>query len=239
MIILGIDTSGKSGGIALARANADAFTLLESAPIEGGTFSSQLIPLLAELLSKHALKKEDIGGFAVASGPGSFTGLRVGLAAVKGLAEILGKPIATVSVLEALAVSAAKTEQAPSLPGTRVIAILDAQRGEAFLGEYEVAAGRAKMMREELHTLAGLFTEVRKAASGTRVVTSDASIAAALAEVGIACETVARPAAPEIARIGAGKLARDETVSVEQLDANYIRNTDAQIFSKPEAAKKT
>jgi len=71
MIILGIDTSGKSGGIAMARADGEQFTLLESAPIEGGTFSSQLIPLLAALLKKHNLKKEDIGGFAVAIGDGN------------------------------------------------------------------------------------------------------------------------------------------------------------------------
>lgn len=227
MIILGIDTSGKSGGIALARAEGDGFTLLEAAPIAGGTFSSQLIPLVAELLSKHKLKKEDIGGFAVASGPGSFTGLRVGLAAVKGLAEVLGKPIAAVSVLEALALAA-------GVEG-KVFAILDAQRQEAYLGEYEIAGGRAhaKMLREELHTLAGLIAEARKAGAGTRLVTCDAGIAAALAEVGLACATVARPGAAEMARIGAAKLARGETVTVEQLDANYIRVSDAQIFAKP------
>lgn len=243
MIILAIDTSGKSGGIALARAVDADFTLLESAPIAGGTFSSQLIPLVSELLRKHGLKKEDIGGFAVASGPGSFTGLRVGLAAVKGLAEVLRKPIATVSVLEALAVIATvetpllasqKTGQAPSLPKSKVMAVLDAQRGEAYLGEYEIAGGHATKLREELHTIAGLVSEVRKAETGAEsVVTCDTTIATALAEVGLACVTVSRPGAAEVARIGAVKLARGETVTVEELDANYIRNTDAQIFAKP------
>src|SRR4051794_6701405 len=106
MIILGIDTSGKHGGIALGRAEDDRFTLLGESPIEGGTFSAQLIPQVAGLLAEHMLKKEDIAGFAVASGPGSFTGLRIGLAAVKGLAEILRKPIAAVLGLGGCVVAA-------------------------------------------------------------------------------------------------------------------------------------
>ena len=83
MLILGIDTSGKSGGIALAEGDEQAFSVLESSPIAGGTFSAQLVPSVASLLAKHGFAANDLDGFAVASGPGSFTGLRVGLSAVK------------------------------------------------------------------------------------------------------------------------------------------------------------
>ncbi|MBI2677929.1 MAG: tRNA (adenosine(37)-N6)-threonylcarbamoyltransferase complex dimerization subunit type 1 TsaB [Candidatus Koribacter versatilis] len=222
MIILGIDTSGKQGGIALWRDGE----VLDSAPIEGGTFSAQLIPLVSQLLAKNKLEKEDIEGFAVASGPGSFTGLRVGLAAVKGLAEILGKPIATVPVLEALAIVS-------GVKGN-VVAILDAQRQEAYVGEYDAADGGAKMLREELHTQAGMIDRARKASeAGVAVVTSDSSIASVLAGAGLVVIIVERPGAAEMARTGAGKIARGETVTVEQLDANYIRVTDAEIFAKP------
>lgn len=224
MIVVGIDTSGKQGGIALARDGA----LLEASPIAGGTFSAQLIPQLAELLAKHKLRKEDIGGFAVASGPGSFTGLRVGLAAVKGLAEILGKPIATVSVLEALALEAGAEG--------KVAAALDAQRSEVFFGEYEVWHGRARMLREELLAQPDFVAHVRgEAQPVAHLVTCDASIAALLRAAGVPFASAARPGAAEIARIGAGKLERGETVTVEQLDANYIRRSDAEIFSKPVA----
>ena len=111
MILLAIDTSGKEGSIAVARAPENSretseLTILEVVPLEGGTFSAQLVPQIASLLAKHGLSKNDIAAFAVASGPGSFTGLRVGLAAIKALAEILGTPIAAVSRLEALARSA-------------------------------------------------------------------------------------------------------------------------------------
>lgn len=98
MLLLATDSSGRSGSIALARGNADnSCELLEVVPLAGGTFSAQLVPQIAALLAKHGFGKHDIGAFAVASGPGSFTGLRIGLAAIKGLAEILEKPIAAVS----------------------------------------------------------------------------------------------------------------------------------------------
>src|SRR5579859_2209363 len=106
MLILAIDTSGKQGSVALARAEANKFDLIASTAVEGGTFSAQLVPQIAKLLASQDLKKEQIDLFAAASGPGSFTGLRVGLAAIKALAEVLKKPIVTVSLLQALAASA-------------------------------------------------------------------------------------------------------------------------------------
>ena len=129
MLILAIDTSGQSGGITLAEAYAGSFRVIESAAIAGGTFSAQLIPTLAALLKKHGHGVKDLGGFAAASGPGSFTGLRVGLSAIKGLAETLQKPIATVSVLEALASLADRDIG-------NIAAAMDAGRKEVFLGVY-------------------------------------------------------------------------------------------------------
>src|SRR5258707_7627233 len=125
MLILAIDTSGQSGGITLAEAEQKSFRLVESSPIAGGTFSAQLIPTLAALLRKHGYGVKDIGGFAAASGPGSFTRLRVGLSAIKGLAETLHRPIAGVSLLEAPA------SQADCAGGT--CAPLDARRQATFL----------------------------------------------------------------------------------------------------------
>jgi len=101
MILLAIDSSGREGSLALARAENSGLEIIEVVSLDGGNFSAQLVPQIAALLSKHSLARRDIGGFAVTVGPGSFTGLRVGLAAVKGLAEALEKPIAAVSRLEA------------------------------------------------------------------------------------------------------------------------------------------
>ena len=87
MLILATDTSGEHGSIALVRCAANTSSTLQVVPLEGGTFSAQLVPQIAELLAKHGLSKADLDAFAVATGPGSFTGLRVGLAAIKALAE--------------------------------------------------------------------------------------------------------------------------------------------------------
>jgi tRNA threonylcarbamoyladenosine biosynthesis protein TsaB len=239
VLILAIDTSGPSGGITLAEADAQSFRVIESAAIAGGTFSAQLIPTLAALLKKHGYGVKDLGGFATASGPGSFTGLRVGLSAINGLAETLHQPIATVSVLEALASLADHT-------GT-IAAAMDAGRKEVFLGIYrrnaEASAENSGpqtgahsdhalfKQREELLTqqdfLATLGTE-RPAV----IITSDAPLAELASASHSAVLVVTRPGSEVVACIGAGKLLSGESVSVEALDANYLRRSDAEIFFK-------
>src|SRR5208282_6903473 len=103
-LLLAVDTSGKNGSLALARVtpgqSETGISVLEVVPLTGGAFSAQLVPEIAALLRKHGYGKRDLGAFAVASGPGSFTGLRVGLAAIKALAEALRKPIVAISLLE-------------------------------------------------------------------------------------------------------------------------------------------
>jgi tRNA threonylcarbamoyladenosine biosynthesis protein TsaB len=223
MLVLGIDTSGKSGGVTLAEAGEHGFRVLGSASIQGGTFSAQLVPTVASLLQQHGPGVRDLDGFAVASGPGSFTGLRVGLSAVKGLAEVLHKPIVTVSLLEALA-SLSPVEG-------RVIAALDAGRTEVFFGQYDVADGAVTRIREQLLSGAD-FAEQVTSATGSMVVTSDVNIAEAASLIQRKTQLVERPDSSAIARIGARKLLAGESVPVEALDANYLRRSDAEIFFK-------
>lgn len=227
MLILAIDTSGQSGGITLAEADAGSFHVIESAAIAGGTFSAQLIPTLATLLKKHGYGVKDLGGFAAASGPGSFTGLRVGLSAIKGLAETLHKPIATVSVLEAMASLADRTG--------KIAAAIDAGRKEIFLGLYQASGENPDrtllMQREELlkqqDFLATLVTE-----QPAVIITSDPALAELASGSHSAVLTVTVPGSEVVARIGAAKLLAGDTVSVEALDANYLRRSDAEIFFK-------
>jgi tRNA threonylcarbamoyladenosine biosynthesis protein TsaB len=220
MLLLAIDTSGKQGSIALAEGDANKFHVLDVVPISGGTFSAQLIPQVAELLTKHKRSKQDLGGLAVASGPGSFTGLRVGLAAAKALGEVLKLPIAAVSVLEAMA-------QASGSKG-RVLAALDASRNEVFAGEYQVDS-EARMVGEWLLAQEELVSRARDA----QVVTCDNAIADLLSGRGVSAVSIERPRSDAIAGIGLRKIIAGQTVSVEALDANYIRRSDAEIFSKP------
>lgn len=224
MLLLGIDTSGKHGSLALARGDARKFTVLEVVPLVGGTFSAQLIPQIAALLAKHRLKKEDVDAIAAVSGPGSFTGLRVGLAAVKALAEVLGKPIAAVSLLEAVAVDSGQEG--------KVVAALDAGRSEVFAAEFEVKGGEAELCHECLFTLEE-FADVLRT-SGRHAVTPDESVVGALKERGVAeaVGVVSRPRSDAIARLGLRKILAGRTVTPGELDANYIRRSDAEILKK-------
>jgi tRNA threonylcarbamoyladenosine biosynthesis protein TsaB len=223
MLILAIDTSGQSGGLTLAQADATGFRVIESAVIAGGTFSAQLIPTLAGLLKKHGYRAADIGGFAAASGPGTFTGLRVGLSAIKGLAEALHQPIVTVSVLEAMASLA-------DHQGT-IAAAMDAGRKEIFLGVFEKSELALIKQSEELLSQASFLARLKNQ-EPVWFVTSDAHLAELAAESNSAVTVVARPGSDVIARIGAGKLLAGETVLVEELDANYLRRSDAEIAFK-------
>lgn len=191
--------------------------MLEVVPLAGGTFSAQLVAQISELLQKHGFSKNHLDGFAVASGPGSFTGLRVGLAAIKALAEVLGKPIAAVSLLEVVALAARASG--------KVTAAMDAGRGEVYVGEYEVANGRARFIHEELLGREELACRVVEGV----IATPDMNVVNDLA----AAVEVQRPRSDAIARLGWEKIQSGEIVSPEELEANYIRRSDAEIFSKP------
>jgi tRNA threonylcarbamoyladenosine biosynthesis protein TsaB len=232
MLLLSIDTSGKNGSLALARVTPGhgEAGVVEVVPLAGGTFSAQLVPQISTLLLKHGYTKSDLAAFAVVSGPGSFTGLRVGLAAIKALAEVLRKPIAAVSLLEAVAWSS-------PIRG-RVLAALDAGRGEIYAGDYErgghesgdaTQESRVRMHSERLLTREALLAE----AKGRTVVTPDAALGEIVKAAGIPCHRIDYPDSGVIARLGWQHIERGQTVRPDQLEANYIRRSDAEIFSQP------
>jgi tRNA threonylcarbamoyladenosine biosynthesis protein TsaB len=222
MLLLAADTSGKHGTIALARADQHNFAAIEVVPLVGGTFSAHLVPQIAGLLSRHAFSKHNLDAFVVASGPGSFTGLRVGLAAIKGLAEVLHKPIAAVSLLEVLAVSA-------QVEG-RLLAALDAGRRQAYVGEYDVSRGHARLQRESLLNEEELVALART--QSPALVTPDQLVMDWARTHALEVSAVERPRGDLLARVGLQKLLAGETVSPADLEANYIRRSDAEIFSK-------
>jgi|SRR5580658_324977 tRNA threonylcarbamoyladenosine biosynthesis protein TsaB len=229
MLILAADTSGKQGSIALAECGApDTCAVIEVLPLAGGAFSAQLVPQIAALLEKHGHTKSDLGALAVVSGPGSFTGLRVGLAAIKALAEALQKPIVAVSLLEAVGCSGVLKGSAHG----RVLSALDAGRGDVYVGDYEL--GPSIRMNVQMHS-EGLLSreEFLAEAKGKAVVTPDAGLAGAVGAAGIQVEQIEYPDSGLIARLGWEHLQRGDTVRPEELEANYLRHSDAEIFSKP------
>jgi len=157
----------------------------------------------------------------VASGPGSFTGLRVGLAAIKALAEVLGRPIAAVSLLEAVAVASGARG--------KVMAVLDAGRGELYVGEYDVTGELAKCLQERIL----VRDQLEQTLDGSATVTPDANVAELARGAGLKVHEIERPRSDAIARVGWKKILAGDTVSPEALEANYIRRSDAEIFAGP------
>lgn len=226
MLICAIDTSGREGSLSLAEGNDRSFEVLHFAPIAGGTYSAQLIPTLSAALANTGKRKSEIGLFAVASGPGSFTGLRVGLSTVKALAEVLHIPVVAISVLEAIAFAARKQGN--------VLAALDAQRNEVYVGEFEITnMGSIKTLHEALATIPDFLTWLSARTPVPVTYTPDSTIGSRIRDSGSPAEHVSRPAADLYARLGLQKFQAGDVASIETLDANYIRRSDAEIFSAP------
>ena len=224
MIVFTIDTSGRNGSLGLAKRDGGNARVLAEESLMGGQYSAELIPKFAAMLERCGLKKNDVDAIAVVAGPGSFTGLRVGLAAAKGLSEILGKPLTALSALELVAVSA-------SADGA-FLAALDAGRNELFLGHCEVSSNF------EVRTLAELLVKQADLAEraneiGVPLVTPDEKIAAFAEPAGLRVQRVPTPGPETAARLAFAQLDRGATVRADDLDANYIRRSDAELFSTP------
>ncbi len=223
MLVIAVDTSGRNGTVALCRGDHDKFEVLQRTFLAGGTYSAQLMPSISTALRQHNVDKTQIDGFVVVSGPGSFTGLRVGLATVKGLCEVLHKPLVTVSMLEALA-------QIYGHAGETVFAILDAGRGEVYVGEYRVSSGGAHRENEYI----AKSNDFAAKASGIEgnLLTPDAAVSELVAAKS-KLRLVAPLQADEIGKIGLRKLLAGDVVDPATVDVNYIRRSDAEIFSTP------
>jgi tRNA threonylcarbamoyladenosine biosynthesis protein TsaB len=193
------------------------------------------------LLKESSLLLSDFDLFAVVAGPGSFTGLRVGLAAVKGWAEVYRKPVAAISALEAVA---AQSDSAARL----LIPVLDARRGQIYFGFYRPATGsqdsalaldgqECVMTRDE-------FVEIvrtHRADSETVIVTPEPALVSgalhaleALRGSGarISVEQVSAILAPAVGRLGHLHAQRGELADALSLDANYVRRSDAELHLK-------
>ena len=249
MLILSIDTSSADASVALLRGDenaprgeGDTLQTIELAALPGGHASEQLLPTVASMLERHGLPRQSIELLAVASGPGSFTGLRVAVATVKGLAQAFASPLVAVSVLKALALAA-------NVEG-RLLPVVDAQRKEVFFGEYVVtglsATGlSAVMQREGLAAFEDFARAVERAEEfppESVIVTHDAKLAEALTsaihDASRKVLLVAHPNAVDYARIALARHLAGEHDDPSTLDANYLRRSDAEIFSAPRTAPK-
>jgi tRNA threonylcarbamoyladenosine biosynthesis protein TsaB len=218
--VLGIDTCGPTGSVALARLTGESVEILGQTELEGRSYSATLLAAVAELLAQNRVNLRELAGIVVVNGPGSFTGVRVGLGTVKGLAEGVQLPVKAVSRLEVLAAKA----------GTRSAA-LDAHRHEVFLR----VSGAGLEPREMLAGSAE-FAEANPAPE--RVAICDEAAQIVLKAAWPAAELVwsAPPDAADALRICALRLAAGEHADVAALDGHYLRRSDAEIFGEAAAA---
>ena len=195
------------------------------------TYSSRMFRQLDFLLAELKLTHNAFDLFAVNSGPGSFTGLRVGLTAAKGWAEAYSKPVAAISGLEAVA--------AQFQSGTVLVPVIDARRGQLYFGFYrreEERLAREGDERvatpEEFLSALAQFREYCQ----TILVSPDAEIMARVAERSptgmLAYQHVSNVLAPVIGQLAYERAKRGEVVDAVALDANYVRRSDAELHWK-------
>jgi len=215
MRLLMIQTAGAEGSVALGDADA-AQTIVATEMLPGRTSSERLVPAVRRLMAASGWKLSELAAVVVVHGPGSFTGVRVGVSAAKGLSEAGSVPLIAVSRLALLAGSVGDVGQA-------VHAVLDAGRGEFYYGEY---VGRS-CVREVLMSA----QDVIVAASDALVVVCETRVAESLAE--LRPRLVEEPSAGDALPFAVERVASGEFDDAATLDANYLRRTDAEIFAKP------
>ncbi len=218
-IVLGVDTCGPEGSVALGRLDAaGAVEMVGEIELEGRSYSSRMVAAIAELLHGAGLRIGDVNAIVTVNGPGSFTGVRVGLAAVKGLAEAVGMGIVAVSRLEVLSAKAGGASAA-----------LDAHRHEVFL-----RLGGAGVAAREL--LAGVDELNAIDLAGGQVAVCDEAAGLLLESAWPSAELVRRsaPTAGDALQLCAARVV-GEFADLVLLDGHYLRRSDAEIFG--EAAK--
>jgi tRNA threonylcarbamoyladenosine biosynthesis protein TsaB len=218
-LILAVDTTHAQGSLALARAG----DLLEEVALESPSgFAHVIYSHLEGLLGRHRVSVDDVDCFAAASGPGAFTGVRVCLACVKGLAEAAGKPAVAVSNLAAIASFGTAPLRA---------AMFDARRGEIYAAVYD---DTGHLVRPE--TVAAPARWLEALPEGVELVAPDFSPfadALAVSRFHDARRTTApRALAAAIARIAWQRWQAGEATDPAALDANYIRRSDAELLWK-------
>ena len=219
MILMCVDTSGPSAGLALVR---DGELIYEATLVNSLTHSVNLMPKAEEALRSSGLEMKDIGLFAAVAGPGSFTGVRIGVAAVQGMAQGLNKLCLPVNALEALAFGLLCDEHV-------VCPIRDARAGQVYGAAFR--AGR-RLMEDAVLKLTEYLEEIRPMGerflfTGDGVPVSREKIIEALGERAVF-------APPHLSLLKAGSAAmiawekRDQAVQPHELLPLYLRRPQAE-----------
>lgn len=219
-LLLAVDTCGPSGSVALGRTGSYGVEILHQTELAGRSYSATLVTAVAELLVHAGTQLKSLHAIIAVNGPGSFTGVRVGLAAVKGLAEVSRIPVVAVSRLEVLASKAGAASSA-----------LDAHRHEIFL-----RVGDPESQVREL--LAGADELAAIHPAPLRIAVCDEAehlLRAAWPDTGLV--QVAPPSAADALLLCTPRAISGEFADLALLDGHYLRRSDAEIFGEPGAVR--
>ncbi|WDE13655.1 tRNA (adenosine(37)-N6)-threonylcarbamoyltransferase complex dimerization subunit type 1 TsaB [Thalassomonas haliotis] len=221
MNFLAIDASTEACSVAL-QFNDEIVSRYQLCP---QSHSLELLPMVDQVLSEGGCKLKDLDGLIFGQGPGSFTGVRIGIGVAQGLAYSAGLPLVGVSTLQAMAQLAYMSHQQE-----QVIAAIDARMSEVYLGYYEIGSDgimQAKLSDAVLppQRVAAHLDGLSKGAYG--VGTGWDAYGEKLAELktNAGSPEVLFPAAHAMLVIGAAAFARGEQVSAEQAQPVYVRDT--------------
>jgi tRNA threonylcarbamoyladenosine biosynthesis protein TsaB len=228
VLILALDTCDARGSVALLRDNA----VLRSEPhTTTEDYSSWLLPAITRVLALEALTLRDIELYAAAAGPGSFTGVRMGLTTVKAWSEVFGRPIAAVSRLEAVA-----TESTAA--ASYVAAFLDARRNQIFGALYRREPARLERVDEEMVIAPDKFLDWCVAKAGSETIDWISTDPTCLTQTQQWPSRLARKEniqevspllAPRIGQLGYSLAKQNRLTDALTLDANYVRRSDAEL----------
>jgi len=220
MVVLGVDTSGSGASLAVA-VGGEIRGCLRPA---GANPSRALLAGISRLLADAGVVAAQLDGLAVAVGPGSFTGLRIGLATVKGLAWAWNKPVAAVSTLEALA-------RAVVDRGALLVPVLDARRGQVYTARFTALAGA--VTRCDADRAVDPAEAFAVAGAGAVFCGDGVRRYRALAQQLVAADAVLveedLDLAAQVALAGTALLGRGEGGDAVHLNAQYVRQSDAQV----------
>lgn len=218
-MILGIDTSTLHASVAVV-SDGDALAERES---DVRTHSERIIALVDEVLGEVGCQIADLEGIAVGAGPGSFTGLRIGMATAKGLCYAAGKPLWAVSSLAALALAASRVAD----PGALLVPVLDARRKEVFVGYFRGGPRGLESIAPEAVMAPSQVAGAVAAAGDNAVLFGDgvALYRDKLAGAGALLDAPLRPAAADVARLAATA----DPADLAAVAPVYIRKSEAEI----------
>ena len=222
MLILGLESSAKAASAALCR---DGELIAQYSQCSGLTHSRTLLPMVEDLLRNTETRLDDVDAVAVACGPGSFTGIRIGVAAVKGLCWAAEKPAIGVSTLAAMAWNGVAAGE-----GSLICCCMDARRQQVYNALFEIRDAKpARLVPDRAISLEELARELEKYEKRVFFVGDGAKLCYnRLGELGIAGTIAPEPVLQQSA-YGVCRAAEDEPVRpAAELLPVYLRLSQAE-----------